>query len=92
MTATRPIRTSDGTSWRRLRAACLGFYETPFPEKVYGSPFVDDRGLLALSDSAPEADANGTPSFWLRQEPSATAGRLCDRIGQATPLAKYVRR
>jgi len=39
-----------------------------------------------------EADAAGAPNvYWLTQEFNATARRLYDRIGNATPFVKYVR-
>ena len=39
-----------------------------------------------------EADAAGTPNvYWLTQEFNATARRLYDRVGRATPFVKYVR-
>jgi GNAT superfamily N-acetyltransferase len=38
------------------------------------------------------ADANGTPEvYWLTQEFNATARRLYDRVGTATPFVKYRR-
>jgi GNAT superfamily N-acetyltransferase len=39
-----------------------------------------------------EADAAGAPNvYWLTQEFNATARRLYDRVGRATPFVKYVR-
>lgn len=38
------------------------------------------------------ADANGTPEvYWLTQQSNATARRLYDRVGRATPFVKYRR-
>ena len=38
------------------------------------------------------ADEAGAPSvYWLTQEDNATARRLYDRVGRATPFIKYVR-
>ena len=40
-----------------------------------------------------EADVNGTPAvYWFTQDFNATARRLYDRIGEATPFIRYNRR
>ncbi len=40
-----------------------------------------------------EADADGTPAvYWFTQDFNATARRLYDRIGEATPFIRYNRR
>ena len=63
-------------------------------QDLYAEPDVRGTGVgRALIEAVyTAADAAGAPSvYWLTQEFNATARRLYDRIGEATPFIEYQR-
>lgn len=63
-------------------------------QDLYADPDVRGSGVgRALIEAVyAAADAAGAPSvYWLTQEFNATARRLYDRIGEATPFIEYQR-
>jgi GNAT superfamily N-acetyltransferase len=64
-------------------------------QDLYADPAVRGKGIgRALIEAVyAAADANGTPQvYWFTQDFNATARRLYDRIGVATPFIRYNRK
>lgn len=63
-------------------------------QDLYADPEVRGKGVgrALIQHVYDAADADGAPTvYWLTQDFNATARRLYDRIGQATPFMKYQR-